>query len=88
MGKIIYANNAFTELTGYIKEDITERTIDKVLPSVYLFHHMNAIKMWLDDVEKKVMVTNNTYMMKPHNGFVRQKSGFILPINYRVSFNT
>jgi hypothetical protein len=27
LGKIIYANAAFTELTGYVKEDITERTI-------------------------------------------------------------
>jgi hypothetical protein len=75
-------------LTGYVKEDITERTIDKILPSVFSFHHKNAMKMWIKDDEKKVLSNNNTYMMNPHNGFVRQKCGFVMPVNYRISFNT
>jgi hypothetical protein len=75
-------------LTGYIKEDITERTIDKILPTVFGFYHRNAIKAWLHDDKKKVMINNNSYMMNPHNGFIRQKSGFLIPVNYRVSYNT
>jgi len=55
---------------------------------VYSYHHKNAIKMWITDENKKVLVKNNDYMMNPHNGFLRQKSGFLMPVNYRVSFNT
>ncbi len=38
--------------------------------------------------DKKILSENNDYMMNPHSGFLRQKGGFIIPINYRISFNT
>ncbi len=88
IGKIIYANAAFTELTGYVKEDITERTIEKILPSIYNYHHKNAIKIWMNDEAKMILASNNSYVTNPHNGFVRQKNGFLMPVNYRISFNT
>lgn len=33
------------------------------------------------------MNKNNKYMSESHKGFIRQKSGFILPIVYRVGFD-
>lgn len=74
-------------MTGYLKEDVNGRSLDKLLPEIFCAHHQNAVKLWLADDEKKILSLNNEYITKPHSGFFRHKSGFIIPIDYRVSFN-
>lgn len=39
MGKILTVNDNFIEISGYLKEEITEKSIDKLLPQIMLFHH-------------------------------------------------
>lgn len=59
LGSVVYVNDMFTEMTGYAKEDVTGRAIDKLLPDLYAAHHRNAVKLWINNQEKKILSVNN-----------------------------
>lgn len=39
MGKILSVGDSFIEMSGYLKEEITEKSIDKLLPQIMTFYH-------------------------------------------------
>jgi PAS domain S-box-containing protein len=39
LGKVIRINLFFTELSGYFKEDLIGRKIEKLLPEIYQNYH-------------------------------------------------
>ena len=46
-------------MTGYLKEDVKGRSLDKLFPEIFAIHHHNAVKLWLADDEKKILSINN-----------------------------
>lgn len=52
-------NDVFSEMTGYVKEDVTGRAIDKLLPELYAGHHRVAVKLWINNQDKKILSLNN-----------------------------
>ena len=88
MGKILHVNDFFIEMSGYPKEEIAEKSIDKVLPQVFQFYHEQTMLGWLDDESKMYMQDEgNRYFREVHKGFLKQKNGFIIPVYYRVKYN-
>lgn len=88
MGKILAVNDNFVELSGYLKEEITEKSVEKILPQVLLFYHELAMTRWLGDSSRLYMKdAGNSYFRELHRGFVKQKNGFVVPVQYRVSYS-
>jgi hypothetical protein len=54
---------------------------------IYQYHHTNTIKTWMKNKDKTILSFNNDYINNPHKGYIRHKSGFIVPIDYRISFD-
>ena len=87
LGKILAVNDSFVQLSGYLKEEITEKPIDKILPQVMIFCHEYAINNWIKDSSRIFMTDQrNSYFREVHRGFIKQKSGFIMPVQYRVKY--
>ncbi len=43
---------------------------------------------WLNDANKLYMNSrNNRYFQTIHEGFIKQKNGFIIPIRYKIKYN-
>ena len=88
MGKILVVNDNFVEMSGYLKEEITEKSIEKILPQVMMFYHEVAMNRWLNDSSKLYMESEgNCYFREVHKGFLKQKNGFIIPVMYKVTYS-
>lgn len=59
-----------------------DRDFHKLLPETYAVAH----EFTLNDWAKKENSTS-TYFNAPNEGFVKQKSGFIVPVVYTVKYN-
>lgn len=55
MGKILSVGDSFIEMSGYLKEEITEKSIDKLLPQIMNFYHEFAMNQWLADASRTYM---------------------------------
>lgn len=53
-----------------------------------MFYHEFSMNAWLKD-QKRVYMNNpeNKYFNNTHEGFIKQKNGFIIPVLYKVSYN-
>ena len=55
MGKIMTVSEGFIEMSGYLKEEITEKSIDKILPQIMTFYHEYVMNKWLLDSKRQYM---------------------------------
>jgi len=43
---------------------------------------------WLQDSTRNYLsAPNNQYLHEVHRGFIKQKSGFIIPVHYKVNYS-
>lgn len=49
MGIILNTNLFFTEMTGYLREGIVERDMDKLLPDIFQSVHKEKMTAWMEE---------------------------------------
>lgn len=77
--KFYLVNDAFTELTGYTKQEITDEPLSKVIPSTSRRMHKKVEKEFIANPQKKV----NRHGLSP---LIRLKSGENLPVGIDLSY--
>ena len=81
LGKILNCNLMLTEISGYYKEELCDRDFHKLLPDTYAMAHQFTLNDW----SKKQ--GESTYFSSSREGFIKQKSGVIVPVVYSVRYN-
>lgn len=82
IGKIVRVNLLFTEISGFFKEEIFDRKIEKVMPEIYRGRHPEMMDNWA-----KTQNESSKYFNVEHLAFIKQKSSFIVPVTYKIVFN-
>lgn len=66
LGRILSVSEGFIEMSGYLKEEITEKALEKLLPQIMGFYHEQAMSHWLTDASPAKL-----YMNSPQNAYFR-----------------
>ena len=84
-------NMLFTELSGYFKREIIERNIEKIMPEVFCTNevHNEKIINWVEVKEAEAYeeyCTNSAYIGNKNLGYIKQKVGYITPVQYKINY--
>jgi hypothetical protein len=73
-------NKQFTSFFGYTKDNISQGSMNKILPKIYAKHHDKFIQNFI----LKSADFQSNYFGVEHKNFIQTKSGYLTQVMYNV----
>ena len=84
-------NLLFTELSGFFRREVIERNIEKIMPDIFCAGELHGEKIseWVEQKEEEAFeedCTESPYIGQNNFGYIKQKLGYIIPVEYKVVY--
>lgn len=87
IGIILNTNLLFTTYFGYSKEEIVNKKINMLIPSIYHEVHDVFMKKFFSKIMGTSEKTENEYLTNEQFNYFRHKNGYIYPMHYKITLN-